>query len=471
MAAVIETDYLVLGTGACAMAFVDTLLTESPHAQVVMVDRHHRPGGHWNDAYPFVRLHQPTEWYGVESRELGDGSRENSGINAGLTSLASGAQVMAHFDQVMTQRFLPSGRVRWFPKTEHIEKDGHTHKFRSLLTGAVQTVRVRRKFVNVTHARTETPSTRPPRYKVLPGVQCIPLNALPKVERPYRNYTVVGAGKTGMDACIWLLENGVPHDRIRWIVPRDPWMLDRANLQPGPQGWRRYFGASVAQLDAIAQARDIPDLFRRLEESGVLMRLDTNVTPTTYRCAVVSRGELAQLQKVGEIVRLGRVRAIEPSRVVLEQGDVPADTDTLYIDCSASAIQPLPKVPIFEADTINILMVRTCQPLFSASVIGWVESHVPDVGEQNALCTPVRGPELPIDFLRMWAPTLMNTMRWQQNAQLRAWLGQSRLNAQAVVLKGVEITPEVQDFLKLAGAAIGAAGTRLPQLLAMSQAA
>jgi L-2-hydroxyglutarate oxidase LhgO len=39
----IETDYLVIGAGAIGMAFVDTLLTDSD-AQIVMVDRHHRPG-------------------------------------------------------------------------------------------------------------------------------------------------------------------------------------------------------------------------------------------------------------------------------------------------------------------------------------------------------------------------------------------------------------------------------------------
>ena len=54
----IETDYLVVGAGATAMAFVDTLLSKSD-SQVVMVDRHHRPGGHWNHAYSYVGLHQP----------------------------------------------------------------------------------------------------------------------------------------------------------------------------------------------------------------------------------------------------------------------------------------------------------------------------------------------------------------------------------------------------------------------------
>jgi hypothetical protein len=464
--AVLETDYLVIGTGGSAMAFVDTLLTEDPEAQVLMVDRHHRPGGHWNDAYPFVRLHQPSAWYGVASRELSDWSREATGFNAGMLGLAGGAEVMAHFEQVMRQRFLPSGRVRWFPSCEHFAADGRTHRLRSLLTGEEHTVRVRRKLVNATHAKTEVPSTHAPRYAVSPGVSCIPPNALPRVARPHARYAVVGSGKTGMDACLWLVENGVPHDRIRWIVPRDPWMMDRANVQPGREGAGRYMACSLAQFDAICEASDLPDLFRRLEDSGALMRLDRNVEPTTYRCAVVSAGELAQLRQMGEIVRLGRVRAIETTRIVLERGELPADPDTLYVDCTASGIQQTPGLAIFDGDTVNLLMVRFCQPLFSASVIAWIEAHVEDEAQRNAMCRPVRGPELPIDFLRMWEPTLANTARWRQHPDLMDWLSKCRLNAQAVMLKGVEITPELLGLFKVLGTKAALAGARIPQLLA-----
>jgi cation diffusion facilitator CzcD-associated flavoprotein CzcO len=61
--AIVETDYLVIGAGASGMAFTDALINDSGH-EVVMVDRRHRPGGHWHDAYPFVRLHQPSAFYG-----------------------------------------------------------------------------------------------------------------------------------------------------------------------------------------------------------------------------------------------------------------------------------------------------------------------------------------------------------------------------------------------------------------------
>lgn len=93
----IETDYLVIGAGAIGMAFVDTLLTDTD-AQIVIVDRHHRPGGQWNEAYPFVRLHQPAAYYGVDSRELGQGTKDSVGLNAGLYGLSSGAELIADFD-------------------------------------------------------------------------------------------------------------------------------------------------------------------------------------------------------------------------------------------------------------------------------------------------------------------------------------------------------------------------------------
>jgi len=462
----IDTDYLVIGTGASAMAFVDTLLTEDADATVVMVDRHHRPGGHWNDAYPFVRLHQPSEWYGVASRELSHGTRDATGFNAGLYGLASGAQVLAYFDAVMQQRFLPTGRVRWLPMSEYGAGADGTHQVKSITSGEHQRVDVRRKVVDATHAQTAVPSTHAPKYAVAAGVACMPLNQLPHMRRPHAAYTVVGSGKTGMDAILWLLENGVAPSRIRWVMPRDAWLMNRANFQPGLENFERSVGSNIGQFDAMLAATSVPDLFARLEANELLLRIDPTVEPTTYRCAVVSQTELAQLRRIDDVVRRGHVRRIEPTKIVLDQGTVPADPDTLYIDCSACAIVMPPVLPVFDGARINLFMVRTCQPLFSAAVIAYVESHVTDPTEKNALCTVVPSPERPIDWLRMWAVTLANTARWRQHAGLSAWLMQCRLNGFAVYMRGVK--PDDTARLALVqqmGAKAGAAGAKLPALL------
>ena len=466
----IETDYLVIGAGATAMAFVDTLLTENPDASVAMVDRQHRPGGHWNDAYPFVRLHQPSEWYGVASRELSHGTKDTSGFNSGLYGLASGAQVLAYFDQVMQQRFLPSGRVRWMPMSQYAAGPGGEHRVTSLISGEAQSITVRKKVVDATHAQTAIPLTSPPKYEVADGVICVALNKLPQIKRPHAAYTVVGSGKTGMDAILWLLENSVTPSRIRWVMSRDAWLMNRANFQPGIENYERSVGSNIGQFDAISEASSVPDLFARLEDKELLLRIDKAVEPTTYRCAVVSLTELAQLRRIKDIVRLGRVRRIEPTQIILDGGSVPAEPDTLYIDCSASAIVMPPAVPVFDGDhRINLLMVRTCQPLFSAAVIAYVESHLANTTEKNALCTAVPSPEKPIDWLRMWLASLVNGARWHQHAGLSAWINACRLNAFAVYMRGVK--PGDTEKIAMAqtvGVKSGAAAAKLSAMLAAS---
>jgi len=462
---VITTDYLVIGAGASAMAFVDTLLSEDADATIVMVDREHRPGGHWNHAYPFVRLHQPSAWYGVASRELASGDKDQVGPNAGLYSMASGAEVLAHFEQVLQQRFLPSGRVRWLPMSDYTRGPEGTHRVRSLVSGQVQEVTVRRKVVDATHARTEVPATHPPRYAVSADVNCVPVNALAATARPYAAYTVVGSGKTGIDACLWLLEHGVEPARIRWIMPRDSWFMDRANFQPGLENFDRNMAYSIGQFDAICAAASVADLFQRLEAQGALLRLNPQVAPTSYRCATVSADELVLLRRIDDVVRLGRLLSIEPDRIILDQGELPAQIDTLYIDCSASAIQPLPDLPVFHAGRINLFMVRFCQPLFSAALIARVEALPGDDAEKNLLCRVVPLPAEPADWLRMWVVTLDNTMRWRQHPVLNAWLMSCRLNGQAVMARGLTPDDARMALLKESGVNAAAAAARLPALM------
>ena len=125
-----ETDYLIIGSGAVGLAFADTLLSVTD-AHVTIVDRHGKPGGHWNDAYSFVTLHQPSAFYGVNSMTLGENRKDVAGPNAGYYELASGTEVSGYFDKVMNQRLLPSGRVSYHPLSDY-RGNG---RFVSLLSG------------------------------------------------------------------------------------------------------------------------------------------------------------------------------------------------------------------------------------------------------------------------------------------------------------------------------------------------
>ena len=99
------------------MAFADVLAQEST-ASVIIIDRRNRPGGHWNSAYPFVRLHQPSAFYGVNSLPLGQNRIETAGWNKGLYELATNSEVCRYYEQVLAEQLMPSGRIQFLPNTE-----------------------------------------------------------------------------------------------------------------------------------------------------------------------------------------------------------------------------------------------------------------------------------------------------------------------------------------------------------------
>lgn len=419
----IEADYLVIGAGAMGMAFADVMLTET-EATVAIVDRYGSPGGHWNRAYPQVRLHQPSAFYGVNSRPLGSDIKDTAGWNAGLFELASGSEVVAYYDQVMNQQFLPTGRVHYFPMCEYAEGESIV----SLVSAETQEVKAG-KVVDATYSQTMVPSMRPPGYEVADGVRCVPPNALSTINWSPAGYVVIGAGKTGMDACLWLLAARVHPNDITWIMPRDPWMLDRANIQPGPDFFDSTVGGFAQQVEASALATSIDDLFERLEATGQLLRLDDTVRPTMYRCATVTLAELEQLRRIGAIVRLGRVRSIGAGEIVLDNGSIPTSPDVLHIDCAANGLERRPAVPVFDRDRITLQNVRTCQATFSAAFIGHAETSYPNEAEKNELCTAIPYPYSDIDWLRTALANTLNIARWRSDSALNSWLGSSRLDA------------------------------------------
>ncbi|MEM7542334.1 MAG: NAD(P)/FAD-dependent oxidoreductase, partial [Pseudomonadota bacterium] len=115
----IETDYLVIGAGASAMAFVDTLIAGSD-ADIVMVERRHQPGGHWNDAYPFVRIHHCSANYGCNSTMLGTNAINATGPDAGMYERANSVEVCAYFQRVLETVLLASGQVRLFEMYNYV---------------------------------------------------------------------------------------------------------------------------------------------------------------------------------------------------------------------------------------------------------------------------------------------------------------------------------------------------------------
>lgn len=420
---ILEADYLIVGSGAVGMAFADVLLSETD-ASIIIVDRHHKPGGHWNDAYSFVTLHQPSAFYGVSSKELGTGLKDEVGLNKGLMELASGAEVSAYFDQVMKHTFLPSGRVQYFPMCDY-EGEG---RFRGITSGDTYEVKVNKKTVDATYFKTSVPSTHTPSYTIAEGVRRHPLNDLPNISDVPSAYVVVGGGKTGIDACLWLLENGVDPDLIKWVMPRDGWLIPRENTQPADEFFAATIGAQAKQMEAIAGATSIDNLFERLEGAGVLCRIDETVWPAMYHGATISVQELESLRRIKNIIRMGRVKHIEQDEIIFEKGTLPTDGHALYIDCSARAVPVTETYPVFDGDLITVQTVRTIQPVFSSAFIAHVEATYDDERVKNDLCTVVPLPNNATDWIIVTAGLMMNQMRWSQDKDLRNWIADNRLD-------------------------------------------
>jgi hypothetical protein len=456
----IEADYLVVGAGAMGMAFTDTVVSET-EASVVVVDRGQAPGGHWTAAYPFVRLHQPSAFYGVNSRKLGSDVIDAVGWNQGLYELATGGEVCAYFDQVMQQQLLPTGRVSYFPMSEY-HGDGRF----SALGGEEYTVTARRAVVDATYMHTVVPSMRPPEYAVAPEVDCVPPNDLPRRAPGRSRYVIVGAGKTGMDACLWLLCQGVSPDRLTWIMPRDAWLLDRTLLQPGPSFAQRSGAAIASRIKAMTLATSVEDLFGRLEDIGSLLRLDPAVRPAMYRCATVTNAELDELRRITDVVRMGHVKGIEPDKMLLEGGETATDASTLFIDCTADGAEQRPATAVFGADRITLQSVRGCQQVFSAAFIAHIEATRPDEQTKNALCTPVPHPDSDLDWLRLAIADNRNQMRWLEDPELTAWLTASRLDVVGQLTGPMPAKPRVREkVIGLVRAAIAAATENVETLL------
>lgn len=461
MTETIDATYLIVGAGATGIAFADTLVAET-NKTAIIVDRYSRPGGHWTTAYSYVRLHQPSAYYGVNSRPLGHDVVDQVGWNKGLSELACRDEVLAYYDAVMRLTLIPSGRIQYFPKHEYLG-DG---SFRSVLTNKTYRVGKDTRIVDATYSDVQVPSMAPPAYEVSSGIRLVTPNELPSTARPYANYTVVGAGKTGIDALLWLLGTGIDPARITWIVSRDSFFVNRASLQSGATFIPSTRAYQKAAAESVAAAKSMDDLLERLLGCGRLLRLDDNIWPTGYRCATVSVPELEQLRRIKSVVRKGRVRRIEVDQVTLDNGTYKPEADSLYIDCSANAIPVRDRVPIFQDHKITLQPVFACQQVFSAAFISHVEAAYDSEELKNDLCQPIPLPYDPTDYAAMQLQTLQNMAKWYQQPKTFAWLRQSRLNWMRVLFPEEMDDPEKQPaILKKLTEDSMAASAKLKQLL------
>jgi hypothetical protein len=270
-----------------------------------------------------------------------------------------------------------------------------------------------------------------------------------------------------MDAGIWLLNHGAAPDSITWVMPRDSWLVNRLTTQPGEEFFKDSIGGQVTQMANFANATSVDDLFLRMEASDQMLRIYPEHLPTMFHFATVSKGEIAILQRIKNVIRLGRVQALEPDNMVLDKGNMAMEAGTLYIDCTASAVEPRARQAIFQPNKIVLQMVRAPLPTFSAATIAYVEAHYADDAVCNKLCADVPFPQKLADYPRTVMVTMMNQMQWSQDKTLRNWMRDTRLDGFGKLMSNID--PDDAEKLAIMGnfrTQAMAAMANMPKLLA-----
>jgi len=471
----LKCDYLVIGAGTAGMSFVDTLLTENPIATVILVDRNERAGGHWTKAYPFVRLHQPSCNYGVNSLRLGKTKDFRGREVLDGNDLATGLEIVEYYQSVVDTRFKPTGRVQLIFNSEYKgkyyhKKQSETKEEESLQEQQQQQREQKKEYLiasnknNVNNNTNElqyyiveckkklvtvataviVPSMREPLIPVHESIRSknfASVNQLPQAVESgkFTKYIVFGAGKTGIDAVIYLLHRcSIDQSNITWIISRDVWFLIRDGL----------FGASMEETDDSSatttserkkkpvpvktmvkffqcmtgkDVNSIKECMLQMEKERIVARLprDDEHFPEVCKGPTIYWKEYEMLCTVQNVVRMGRATSISGNNVITFQKERETlkfsttsddgDNNTLLIDCMVDNLYGYSdfdeKFTLFERDCINLgPLLALFNPSFSSALIAYLEAHFNDDDrKKNQCCFYLRGAKL----LQVATPSLL----------------------------------------------------------------
>jgi len=417
-------DYLVIGAGARGLAFADALLAERQDYSLIIVDDRDEPGGHWNDAYKFARLHQPSAFYGVTSRKLESDRPRRPGAPL---DRATKDELLVYFGMVI-EDLLSTGSVQYYPMCIASQNG-------SLITSRLDPdmqwqVTVKRKIVDSTFMAPEIPLTHAAPFAVQGNALVVPPNSLPSLFKPHPKYVVIGSGRTGIDTVLWLLSRGVTPERVHWVMPRDAWLFRREAMEP-----EQVANTRLAFLALAAATPTVEALCLSLEKAKIWCRLDLSRLQETFHGAFVSEEELAQLRRVPNIIRMGHVQTVSVERLQLEGGAVITGEGTLHIDCTNSLAnhtrRPVPAIWTKRHITLQQVAevaggVGEYNVPFAAALIGFLEALMPDSEEgKNEMCTPAPFPDCPVEWLRAELRSLRGGYLWA-DGRIASWLCRQR---------------------------------------------
>jgi hypothetical protein len=303
------------------------------------------------------------------------------------------------------------------------------------------TVPERCRVVDARYLAPDIPAELPPKFAVGDGARVVPVNDLVHLEDAPSQYVVVGSGKTATDACVWLLARGVDPGAICWVRPREPWMLNRALIQPDPV---IFLGMVGSMLDAAGSAASLDDLFLRLEDAGLMLRIDRSVTPTMARTPTLATWELDLLRTIEDVVRLGHLTSVSRGRLELSAGSVSVADDALVVNCAAEGLKAPPLVPLWQPSAITLQPIRAGFPCFGAALTGYVEATRTDDDAKNAVCRPSPYPSTLAQWAQMNVVGFQNAAAFNSEPDIKDW-------ANRVTLNPARVPPESAGSTQLDG--------------------
>ncbi|KAL3923638.1 MAG: hypothetical protein SGARI_006178, partial [Bacillariaceae sp.] len=220
------------------MAFCDSLLhglaanenkNKSSTTKVVLIDQHVHPGGQWNDSYSFVQLHQPSNMYGVETVKLEPGASSNNEEDHRATRqeiLDYYQQVVAHLSNTFHFTFVGGVTfdMQQLLKENATAKEDKVYHVVSVESATSTTsIHVKKKVVDARYLQPDLPVHIPPKFTFDANkIKCVPVNELVNYNlnnnnKKYKRFVVIGGGKTGMDAIVYLLRSmNIDPSDITW---------------------------------------------------------------------------------------------------------------------------------------------------------------------------------------------------------------------------------------------------------------
>ena len=177
-----------------------------------------------------------------------------------------------------------------------------------------------------------------------------------------------------------------------------------------------YYEAMAKFFPALLEASDSMSVALGLEKEGICARIfPGSEPPRVFKGATINKSQLEQIRSVAA-VRLGRVVAVEPGEIILQQGRLPIAPGCLVVDATAGYETAPDELfgynvvddafKIFSADSIklgpSLNLFNVC---LSAALTAYLEATCVDDAFKNSLCYFVSSENL--SFSHKLLPALM----------------------------------------------------------------